>query len=108
MKDGKDGDAPLMELVGMMPSAVPPYPPDTMEVSLRLGPDTITCCRSCKWRGRTGTTKEGRGSPRECRADVYSLEGDKPSALLAGLVARKRKQTGGKVFDKENKPAESS
>lgn len=39
---------PLMELVGMMPSAVPPYPPDTMEVSLRLGPDTITCCRSCK------------------------------------------------------------
>lgn len=70
-------DLPLMELVGMMPSAVPPYPPDTMEVSLRLGPDTITCCRSCKWFGRTGITKEGRGLRREFRVDVYSLEGDK-------------------------------
>lgn len=70
-------DLPLMELVGMMPSAVPPYPPDTMEVSLRLGPDTITCCRSCKWFGRTGITKEGRGLRWECRVDVYSLEGDK-------------------------------
>lgn len=37
---------PLMELVGMMPSAAPPQPPDTMLVSFRFGPDTITCCKS--------------------------------------------------------------